>query len=104
MEAGAMDSRFTLDMADLSNLKRQAAENSAQAVRDVAEQFEALFLQTMLQSMRDTIPESGLLDSQHSRFYEDLMDQQWSSELAGKGLGLAEQLTAQLSSYVEESR
>lgn len=96
--ANVLDNQFALDVQGLAALRRQAARAPEEGLREAARQFEALFLQQMLKSMREAIPESGLLDSQQSRFHDSLMDQQWAQQLAGRGIGLAEELTAQLSS------
>lgn len=90
--------QFALDVQGLDQLKRNVAKDPEGGIRAAAQQFEALFLQIMLKSMREAIPESSLMNSQQTRFYAGLMDQQWSQHLSGKGLGIAEQLTAQLSS------
>ena len=92
-------SQFALDVQGIARLKQQAAQDPNAAAAAAAEQFEALLLQMMIKSMREAIPQSGLMDSQQSRFYDDLMDQQWAQELSGRGIGLAEQLTQQLKKY-----
>ncbi|MDT8399359.1 MAG: rod-binding protein [Pseudomonadales bacterium] len=92
-----LDSQFALDMQGVQRLRQSAQRDPEGAKVELGKQFEALFLQTMLKSMRDAIPQSGLLDSQQTRFYQSLMDQQWAQHLAGQGFGLAEQISKQLS-------
>ena len=87
--------QFALDVQGLDKLKHSAGSDG-QNLQEACRQFEALFLHMMLSSMRAAVPESGLLESQQGNFYESLLDQQWSQHLAGKGLGLADQLTKQL--------
>lgn len=83
-------------LADLKRLARNDA-NSPEALRAAAKQFEALFLQMVLKSMRDAVPSSGLLDSDESRMFQSLQDQQMTMNLAqGRGVGLAEVLYRQL--------
>ncbi|MGM0639476.1 MAG: flagellar assembly peptidoglycan hydrolase FlgJ [Pseudomonadota bacterium] len=96
MSVQDMGSQFALDMQGLDRLKHTARQDPSKGVRGAAEQFEALFLQMMLKSMRDTIPQSGLLESQATDFYQSLMDQQWSQVMATRGIGLADSLVAQL--------
>ena len=86
---------FALDVQGLNKLKQSGDEG--QQLKAVADQFEALFLNQVMKSMREAIPRSGLIDSNATRFYESLYDQQLSTHLAGRGLGLAEQLVDQLS-------
>ena len=97
MEATSLGGHFALDTRGLEKLKQGAARDPQTHLRDAAEQFEALFLQQMMQSMRDATPRAELVDNSRIRFYESLFDQQLSQQLAGRGLGLAEQLVAQLS-------
>ncbi|MBW6391430.1 flagellar assembly peptidoglycan hydrolase FlgJ [Billgrantia antri] len=89
-------SQFALDVQGLERLKHTARQDSAAGLRGAAQQFEALFLQMMLKSMRDTIPSGGLLDSQQGEFYQSMLDQQWAQTMAGRGIGLADHLVAQL--------
>ncbi|MFB8828995.1 flagellar assembly peptidoglycan hydrolase FlgJ [Azotobacter sp. CWF10] len=96
MAAAALGERFALDLQGLQRLKHTAREDSPAALREASKQFEALFLQAMLKSMREASPQSGLFDSSQTRLYTELLDQQWAQHLAGRGLGLAEQLVGQL--------
>lgn len=94
--SGFENKAFALDVQGIQRLRYDAVRNPDANLRAAAEQFEALLLQTMLKSMRQAGPRSELFDSSQNRFYESLMDQQWAQHLAGQGLGLAEQLVAQL--------
>ncbi len=98
MESLQLDSHagFALELDSLRQLRQQAASDPEAAVAGAAREFEALFLNLMLKSMREAIPRAGLLDSNERRFHESLLDQQLSQHLAGRGLGLAEALTRQL--------
>lgn len=100
MAAAALGERFALDLQGLQRLKHTAREDSPAALREASKQFEALFLQAMLKSMREASPKSALLDSSQTRLYTELLDQQWAQHLAGQGLGLAEQLAGQLRGVV----
>ncbi|MDB5799295.1 MAG: flgJ [Rhodocyclales bacterium] len=92
-----LDQINTLDASALSALKRSAHENSPEAIKATAKQFEGLFLQLVLKSMRDTVPKDGMLDSDSTRFYESMGDQQLAAVLAQRGgVGLAASLERQL--------
>ncbi|MCP4040353.1 MAG: flagellar assembly peptidoglycan hydrolase FlgJ [Gammaproteobacteria bacterium] len=85
------------DLQGFSGLRKSAREDSPQALREVAKQFEALFMQMMLKSMRKASFGDPLFDSSSSLFYRDMFDQQLSLELAKKqGMGLADMLVEQL--------
>lgn len=86
-----------LDPRALGDLKRQAREGTPEALAAAARQFEALFLQMVLKSMRDATPSNGLTDSDQSRMYQSLLDQQLAQNLTQqKGTGLAQVLIRQL--------
>lgn len=96
--AGIAATSSVLDTGALANLKRQAKSGDPAANKAVAKQFEALFLQMVLKSMREATPREGLLDSEAGRLYESLLDQQLALNLGGgkRGLGLAEMIEAQM--------
>ncbi len=87
------------DVRGLADLKRAARESqpSAETLKQVASQFEALFMHMMLKSMREASFGDDLFGSEQSNFYRDMYDQQLSMTLAKKhGLGLADVLVRQL--------
>lgn len=77
------------DTGGLAALKRQTKANDPAALKAAAQQFEALFLQMVLKSMRDASPREGLFDSEQTRLYESLLDQQMAQVLAAKEIGRA---------------
>jgi flagellar protein FlgJ len=85
------------DASALSALKHVAKDNPEQAAKEVATQFEAMFIQMMLKSMRDAVPEGGLFNSNDMKTYTEMADQQIAVNLAKSGgIGLAEVITRQL--------
>jgi len=60
--------------------------------------FEALFVAQILKSMRQTIPQTGILGKGLGKdIYQDLMDQELSQKLAqSKGFGLGKKLYNQM--------
>ena len=75
----------------LAELKSSAHEQSPQARKEVARQFEALFIQIMLKSMRDASAPGSDGGSDQLRFYQEMFDQQIALDLArNKSMGLAE--------------
>ncbi len=87
-----------LDPNSLSDLKRLARDgNSQEALRAAAKQFEGLFLQLVLKSMRDATPQNGLFDSDQTRMLQSMQDQQLAANLAnGPGVGLADAIFRQM--------
>lgn len=93
-----VSNQFALDAKALGNLKLSAKENSPEAIKGVAKQFEAIFVSMMLKSMRDATHSEGMFDNDASKMYTSMFDQQISQKIAaGKGIGLADMLTRQLS-------
>lgn len=85
------------DFNGLSKLRAAAKQQSPEATRETAKQFEALFIQMMMKSMRQAMPTEGGFDSEQVRFYQEMFDQQMSLELAkGRGIGLADSIVRQL--------
>ncbi|ASK34807.1 flagellar assembly peptidoglycan hydrolase FlgJ [Alloalcanivorax mobilis] len=97
MSVDSLSGHFALDLKGLERIKHSAARDPQSQLKTAANQFEALFLQRMLKSMRDAMPKSDLNDSSQMQFYQSMFDQQMAQHLAGKGFGLAQQLIGQLS-------
>jgi peptidoglycan hydrolase FlgJ len=86
------------DLNSLAKLKTEARKNSPAAVKEVAKQFESIFLNNVLKGMRDAKLADGISDNDQSKFYKEMYDQQLAVHLAGKpGVGLAELIAKQLS-------
>ena len=85
------------DFSGLAALRARAREDKDAALDEVSRQFESLFLQMMLKSMRDASLGGGLMDSKQSEFYRDMYDKQIAVDMAQKqGIGLADVLKRQL--------
>ncbi len=86
------------DVTQFADLRRMAGNNDPAALREVAGQFEALFLQTMLKSMRDaSVGDPIFGESDQFEMYQGMLDQQIALEMSsGKGIGLADMLVRQL--------
>ncbi|MGO4394107.1 flagellar assembly peptidoglycan hydrolase FlgJ [Variovorax sp. M-6] len=94
--AGALDQRFALDVQGVDALRRTVRTSPEEGLKQVSRQFEAMFMNMVLKSMREATPSSGLLDGQNEKIYTSMLDQQLSQNLSGRGLGLAEAMLAQL--------
>jgi peptidoglycan hydrolase FlgJ len=109
MDAGTLNPSV-FDANSLAALKRQTRSNDPAALKATAQQFEAMFLQIVLKSMRDATPKDGMFDSEQTRMYESLLDQQLGQVIAtkGGGTGLAamieKQLTRAAATVVEPER
>ena len=92
------------DFQGLSALRAGARDNSEESLREIAGQFEAIFIQMMLKSMRDANLGEGLMDSDHVKTYQSMFDQQIALDLSKRNsLGLADMMVQQLSRTQEGS-
>jgi flagellar protein FlgJ len=88
--------KLALDTQGLAGLKQSAKAGSPEALRGAATQFEAMFINMMMKSMRDATPQEGMLDNQQTKTFTTMLDQQMSQNLAKRGMGLADVLVRQL--------
>ena len=86
------------DVKGMDGLRQSAKAKDPAALKEAATQFEAMFINMMMKSMRDATPQDGIMDSQQSKMYTSMLDQQTSQNLAKRGTGLADVLIRQLSS------
>jgi peptidoglycan hydrolase FlgJ len=85
------------DLGGLAKLRTQVKENSPKALREAARQFESVFIQMALKSMRSATQESSLMNTNQTKLYRDMYDQQMSLALGKTShLGLADMLVRQL--------
>lgn len=57
--------------------------NQPDPLKEVAKNFEAVFLTQMINSMRQTVQKGGLVpESQAERVYQSMLDQQYAQQMA----------------------
>ncbi|HRK57566.1 MAG TPA: rod-binding protein, partial [Burkholderiaceae bacterium] len=106
--AGAMgreaSAALAADGRSLDALRREAQRDPHAAVKKAATQFEALFMQMVLKSMREATLKSGLMDGGSGEaMMSSMFDQQLATTMAGQGGTLAQVLTAQLTRHLSPS-
>jgi len=85
------------DFQGLSALKLEAQKDPSASNHKVAQQFEALFIQTMLKSMREASHGDSLMDSDQTKLYQDMMDKQLSLNMSkAGGIGIADVIERQM--------
>ena len=94
--------RAAFDVQASQDLRSQFQKDPQAGLKAAAQQFETLFLQMVLKSMRDTVPADGLLQSDQTRFYNSLLDQQMAQNMAssGNGIGFARLIEQQLGQHL----
>ena len=95
--SGALDQRLALDVQSVDALRYTVRNSPDEGLKQVSRQFEALFMNMVLKSMREATPSSGLLENRDEKVYLSMLDQQLAQNLSGRGVGLAEAMLAQLS-------
>lgn len=87
----------SIDFAGMANLRGQAQQKTDKATRETATQFEAMFINEMLKSMRQTIEKSDLNGSDAEDTFQEMYDRELSQQLAKRNtLGVADMLVKHL--------
>lgn len=92
--------KSSLDFAGMGALRGQAQRREDKATRETATQFEAMFIQMMLKSMREAnnVMKSDLVQSEAMETFEGLYDKEMSVQMSKRNnLGLADSLVRQVS-------
>lgn len=97
--SGAADT-LAVNTQDLEALRLKARNNPAESAAAVSKQFEAMFLGMVLKGMRATTSQDGPFESEQTRLYTSMLDQQLAQHMAKRGTGLAEVMTRQLAGNV----
>ena len=112
MNTNPLENQNVFDLGDLNSLRQDALKSggdqqaSNEALKKAAEQFESIFTQMLLKSMRKANEamedKNSPFNSSGVKFFQEMHDQQLSLELSKKGsLGLADLIVKQLSPNIE---
>lgn len=91
-----LPSGVAADTRSIDALKSAAARDPKAAVREAAKQFEALFMQELMKSMRAATISSGMLDNGGTQLGTELLDAQFAAKMTGLPGGLADAIARQL--------
>ena len=83
----------TLSVADL---RSAAARDPKAAIRETAKQFEALFMQQIMKSMREATVSSGMLENEGTKLGNEMLDSQYAAKMTGLPGGLTDAIARQL--------
>lgn len=92
------------DFSGLRSLETKAGQEDPEAIKTTAKQFETMFINMMLKSMREAnvSMNSELFSNQSQDFYQEMFDQQLASKISeSKGIGLSDMLIKQLSKNMD---
>jgi flagellar protein FlgJ len=87
---------LSYDARSLDGLRGKAATDPRGAVKEAAKQFEAVFMNELMKSMRSTTLASGMLDNEGGKLGSDMLDTQLAGQMAGRPGGLADIIAKQL--------
>lgn len=80
----------------LAQLRAAAAKDPKAAVKEAAKQFESLFMQELMKSMRQATMSSGLLDNEGTQLGTEMLDTEFAGKMTGLKGGLADAIARQL--------
>ena len=104
MLEGSATKAYT-DFSQFAEMRRNAQQAPNSSLEEVAKQFESLFINMVLKSMRDASFGDPLFDSNQSEFYQDMFDKQIAVDMAkDKGIGLANTLIQQMQKYMPSDK
>ena len=92
-DAGALDA---LRDPSGSALRARASTDPKSAVKMAAKQFEAMFMQQIMKSMRDSTLNTGMLDNSGTQMSTEMLDTQFANKMSGMPGGLADVIARQL--------
>lgn len=90
------------DVRALAGLRNTASTDPKAAVRETAKQFESIFMQQLMKSMRDASVSSGMLDNAGTKMGTEMLDQQFATQMTGLRGGLSEMIAKQLERQLGE--
>ncbi len=86
----------TGDATSIAGLRSAAARDPKAAIKETAKQFEALFMQQLMKSMREATISSGMLDNEGTKLGTEMLDSQYANKMTGLPGGLAAAIARQL--------
>jgi flagellar protein FlgJ len=86
----------SLNADPLATLRSAAARDPKAAIKEAAKQFEGLFMQELMKSMRQATMSSGMLDNEGTQLGTEMLDTQFAAKMTGLKGGLSEAIARQL--------
>jgi flagellar protein FlgJ len=102
-----MSASISLQTDPLATLRSAAARDPKAAIKEAAKQFEGLFMQELMKSMRQATMSSGMLDNEGTQLGTEMLDTQFAAKMTGLKGGLSEAIARQLErqmGFADESK
>jgi len=81
---------------DLSALRSRASSDPKAVIKAAAKQFEAMFMQQLMKSMRESSMATGMLDNAGTQMGTEMLDTQFANKMTGLPGGLSDVIARQL--------
>jgi flagellar protein FlgJ len=91
-----MTAAASLQLDSLAALRNSAARDPRAAIKEAAKQFEGLFMQELMKSMRQASVSSGLIDNEGTQLGTEMLDTQFAAKMTGLKGGLSDAIARQL--------
>ncbi|HEX2013038.1 MAG TPA: flagellar assembly peptidoglycan hydrolase FlgJ [Roseateles sp.] len=84
------------DTRSIETLRAAAARDPKSSIKETARQFESLFMQEVMKSMRASTLSSGMLENSATQLGTEMLDSQFAGKLTGLPGGLSDAIARQL--------
>ena len=84
------------DTRSIDSLRAAAARDPKSSIKEAAKQFESLFMNEVMKSMRASTLSSGMLENSATQMGTEMLDTQFAGKLTGLPGGLSDAITRQL--------
>lgn len=91
------------DARGLEALRTRATKDPKAVAKEAAKQFETLFMQQLLKSMREATKNDDGMDNDASKLGAEMLDSQWATKLAGRPGGLADVIARQMEKQIQSA-
>ncbi len=85
-----------MQIDNLNSLRSLAGKDPKAAIKEAAKQFESLFMQELMKSMRQASVNSGLIDNQGTQLGTEMLDTEFAGKMSGLKGGLSQAIVRQL--------
>jgi flagellar protein FlgJ len=99
---GLQGQSLASDTKGVDALRYSASKDPKAAIKETAKQFEGIFMQQLMKSMRQATLSSGLLENSGTQMGTELLDTQFAQSLSGRPGGLSEMIAKHLERQLGE--
>jgi flagellar protein FlgJ len=102
IQPGLQSQSLASDTKGVDALRYSASKDPKAAIKETAKQFEGIFMQQLMKSMRQATLSSGLLENSGTQMGTELLDTQFAQSLSGRPGGLSEMIAKHLERQLGE--